>query len=156
VPAVFDGLFLNRTLTVVEAALRSAGAAPDQPVAVIGNVRLGRALAERGRPVLVVDGDRKRLRRLKRGTPVLGDGAALPVAAGSLGAVIGLGAGGRDDWEAVLAEWSRAACDGGALVLVDRAPPAEMTKRALCAGLAEIEQRTAGRLVVTSGLVSTI
>jgi hypothetical protein len=152
---VFDGLFLTRTLTVVDAALRSAGrGAADQPIAVIGDVRLGRALAERGRPVLVVDGDRKRLRRLKRGTPVFGDLRALPVATASLGAVIGLGAGGRDDWEAVLAEWSRVATAGGALVLVDRAPAAEMTRRALCAGLAEIEQRTAGRVVVTSGLVT--
>jgi hypothetical protein len=40
------------------------------------------------------------------------------------------------------------------LVLVDRGRAAEASRRALCAGLTELEQRHAGRLVVTSGLVT--
>jgi hypothetical protein len=44
--------------------------------------------------------------------------------------------------------------DGGAIVLVDRGRAPEASRRALCAGLSEIEQRHAGRVVVTSGLVS--
>jgi len=153
------GLFLTRTLTAIDAALRSAGASAEQPLAVIGDVRLGRALAERGRRVVVVDGDRRKLRRLaklRRGAPVHGEAAKLPVSDRALGALIGLGSGGRDDWQGVLAEWSRAVADGGALVLVDRSEPAEMTRRALCAGLAEIEQRSAGRVVVTSGLITAL
>ena len=150
------GLFLTRTITAIDAALHAAGTAADQPLAVIGDVRLGRALAERGRRVVIVDGDRKKLRRLKRGARLHGDARHLPVADRALGALIGLGASDRDDWESVLAEWSRAVEDGGALVLVDRAEPAEMTRRALCAGLAEIEQRSAGRVVVTSGLVTAL
>jgi hypothetical protein len=148
------GLFLTRTITAIDAALHSAGTPADQPLAVIGDVRLGRAFAERGRRVVIVDGDRKKLRRLKRGARLHGDALQLPVADRALGALIGLDASDRDDWPGVLAEWSRAVEDGGALVLVDRAEPAEMTRRALCAGLAEIEQRSAGRVVVTSGLVT--
>ena len=45
---------------------------------------------------------------------------------------------------------------GGAVILVDRAAPESSTRAALCAGLTEIEQRTAGRLTVTSGLVTTL
>jgi len=44
--------------------------------------------------------------------------------------------------------------DGGALILVDRGRPHDASRRALCAGLTEIEQRQAGRAVITSGLVS--
>jgi hypothetical protein len=40
---------------------------------------------------------------------------------------------------------------GGAVVLLGAAPAAEQSRRALCAGLVDLEQRRAGRLVVTSG-----
>jgi len=154
--ALFDGLFFARTLAAVDAALDSAAVPPEPPVAVIGDLRLGRALAERGRRVVILDRDRRRLRRLKRGHLVCASPDALPIADRTLSALIGLGVGARDDWQAILGEWSRTVGDGGVLVLVDRTPAAEMTRRALCAGLAEIEQRSAGRVVVTSGLVTAI
>ena len=50
--------------------------------------------------------------------------------------------------------WSRVVRDGGALVFVDHGHPHEASRRALCGGLCEIEQRRAGRAVITSGLVS--
>jgi hypothetical protein len=74
----------------------------------------------------------------------------------SFGAVIGCGAGERDDWEDVLAGWARAVVDGGGLVLVDRIPAIELSRRALCLGLAALEQRISGRWIVTSGLVSDL
>src|SRR5207245_881240 len=63
-----------------------------------------------------------------------------------------------EDWQHTLREWARVTRDGGAIVLVDRgsvrgrAP--EASRRALCAGLTELEQRRVGRLVITSGLVT--
>jgi hypothetical protein len=59
-----------------------------------------------------------------------------------------------DGWETALREWTRVVRDGGAIVLVDRGHAPEASRRALCGGLTEIEQRHAGRAVVTSGLVS--
>jgi len=153
---VFEGLFLARTLAAVDSALRAAAVATERPLAVVGNVRLGRAMAERRHHVLIIANDQKALRRLKRGAVVCGDLGALPLADRTLGALIGLGAGGRDDWEPLLAHWSRTVVDGGALVLVDRAPGTEMSRRALCAGLGEIQQRSAGRVVVTSGRVTAM
>jgi len=44
--------------------------------------------------------------------------------------------------------------DGGAIVLVDRGRAPDASRRALCGGLTELEQRRAGRVVVTSGLVT--
>jgi hypothetical protein len=79
-----------------------------------------------------------------------------------------------DAWEAHLRDYKRVVRDGGAIVLVDRrsalpfgsaarsggagpfdrgrAP--EASRRALCGGLTELEQRHAGRVIVTSGLVT--
>lgn len=56
----------------------------------------------------------------------------------------------------MLAEWSRAVADGGLVVLVDRAPSIELSRRALCGGLAELQQRPAGRMTVTSGIVTEL
>ena len=72
----------------------------------------------------------------------------------SCAAVIGVDITADDDWTARLREWSRVVRDGGAIVLVDRGHAPEASRRALCAGLTEIEQRQAGRAVITSGLVS--
>lgn len=127
---VLSRFFLGRAIEALTETLR---AAPGGAVAVIGHPRLARALAERGHTV----------------TESLPDDR-------SLGAVVGWGAGARDDWQALLAGWSRAVVDGGLLVMVDRAPPAELSRRALCGGLAELQQRAAGRLVVTSGVVTDL
>jgi len=57
-------------------------------------------------------------------------------------------------WEEALRGWSRVVRDGGAIVFVDRGHAHEASRRALCGGLTEIEQRRAGRAVITSGVVS--
>ncbi|HEY5951873.1 MAG TPA: hypothetical protein VIV40_40535, partial [Kofleriaceae bacterium] len=72
----------------------------------------------------------------------------------SLAAVIGVDVATDDGWETTLREWSRVVRDGGAIVIVDRGHAPEASRRALCSGLTEIEQRHAGRVVVTSGLVT--
>jgi hypothetical protein len=135
----------------IEAALASIAPAKDGAIAVIGDARLARALASRGRGVTLTGVDAAATRKLPANVTVTD---ALPDRGAA--AVIGCGAGDRDDWEAVLAAWSRAVVDGGGLVLVDRAPATELSRRALCAGLTALEQRVAGRWLVTSGLVSDL
>ncbi len=146
-------LFLNQTVDAVEAAL--AGAGTSGRIAVIDWPRLSARLAERGREVLTIAGKPRSLRRAT-GERLYGDIARLPLTDGALGAVVAPGVGERDDWEAVMGELSRALGDGGALVMVDRAPATELTRRALCGGLVEVEQRVAGRTVVTSGRVMAL
>jgi hypothetical protein len=105
--------------------------------------------------VVGLDEDGRGLRRL-RGAAARARGDALPLGDRALGALVGVGAGTRADWADLLAEWSRTIVDGGMLVMVDRAPSIELSRRALCGGLAELQQRPAGRLVVTSGIVSAL
>ena len=69
-------------------------------------------------------------------------------------AVIGVDIATDDGWELTLREWRRVTRDGGAIVFVDRGHAPEASRRALCAGLSEIEQRHVGRTVITSGLVT--
>jgi hypothetical protein len=59
-----------------------------------------------------------------------------------------------EHWQDTLRDWSRVVRDGGVIIIVDRGHPHEASRRALCGGLSEIEQRLAGRAVITSGLVS--
>jgi hypothetical protein len=127
-------LFVTQTVEAIDEALRSAGVGAGKGrVAVIGPPRVKRALAGRGHEVV-----------------------SLPAEEGSLAGVVGFGAGARADWEALLADWIRGLGDGGALVLVDRAKATELSRRALCGGLAEIQQRRSGRTWVTSGLVTRV
>jgi hypothetical protein len=154
--AVIDSIFIGSTTSAVSEALQAAGA-PRGPVAVIGPLRLGRALAERGYEIVqIVERERSRgggIARQVQATP-----ASLPLADGELAALVAGGAGRGDDWQALLAEWSRVVMDRGVIVLVDRAraQPTEMARRALCSGLTEIEQRRAGRKIVTSGCVARL
>jgi hypothetical protein len=157
---VLDGLFLGAAIDAVAEALRSA---PAGAIAVVGHSRLARGLAERGLDVIAVDDQARPLRRLTkaqkrgaRGDAVRARGDALPLASRAVSAIVGWGAGGRADWAEVLAEWSRPVADGGIVVMVDRAPSTELSRRALCSGLAELQQRPAGRLVVTSGIVTDL
>jgi hypothetical protein len=154
---VLDGLFLGAAIDVVAEALR---AAPPGPVAVIGQPRLGRAIGARRAEVIVVDVEPRPLRQIRKkgepAEPVRGRPDALPLAGRSLGALVGWGAGARPDWADLLLEWSRPVVDGGLVVMVDRAAATELTRRALCSGLAELQQRPAGRLVVTSGVVTDL
>ncbi len=148
---MFDRWLVAGAAPAIESALASIGPARGAAVAVLGDARLARALASRGRAVTLAGADTRSVKKLPAGVTVVD---ALPDR--SAAAVIALGAGERDDWEAALAGWSRAVVDGGGLVLVDRAPPMELSRRALCAGLSALEQRVAGRWIVTSGLVSDL
>ena len=154
---MLDGWFLGPAIDAVAETLR---AAPPGPVAVIGQPRLARGLAERGRTVLLVDAERRAERAVRklrdRVSTIQARPEALPIADGALAALVGWGAGTRGDWEDVLAEWSRALADGGLLVMLDRAPATELSRRALCSGLAELQQREAGRMTVTSGIVTVV
>jgi hypothetical protein len=149
---MLSNLFVTQTLSAVEEALASAGVSG--AIVVVGQPRLARGLAEYRQPVVSIADRVKLLRKVPR--PVCAGAARVPVADGAVAAVVGVGAGERDDWVPLLAEWSRTVRDGGALVLVDRQVPSEVGRRALCGGLSEIQQRQAGRTVVTSGLVTRL
>jgi hypothetical protein len=150
---LLGSLFLDKTAEAVDAALVEAAAAA--PIAVVDHARLGELLAGRGRRVLQLAARPRSLRKLG-GDRVYAAAGALPLAAGSLGALIAFGIGDLDDWEQRLAEWTRAVRSGGLVVLVDRGPATELTRRALCAGLADIRQRPAGRTLITSGRVAAL
>lgn len=144
---MLDGLFVTPAVTAIDEALASAQAT-DGPIAVVGNAKLATAFAA-SRQVIAVG-------LSARAAKKLADARAdfTGIADGSLAAVIGVDVTSDDDWPATLAGWARAVRDGGALVFVDRGHAAEAARRALCAGLSELEQRRAGRHVITSGLVT--
>jgi hypothetical protein len=108
-------------------ALRVAGA--EGAVAVVERPALARLLGETRQVVAVPASDR-----------------AAFVPAADVGAIVGEP---HDDDE--LARWAGAVRAGGAVLQVGRGPREEASRRALCAGLVDIEQRVAGRWVVTSG-----
>jgi hypothetical protein len=144
-PAIFDGLRRPGLVAAVDAALTAAGVQRQDVVIVDGDVALAAALATSGRVVqTVVSG--KAARRAP--SPI----AALPGAPAVAAVVLAPRGPVPDD---AFARASSAILDGGALVLVARVAAAEATRRALCAGLSEIEQRTVGGAFVTSGLVTT-
>lgn len=145
------GLFIGATANAVERALVDTRGA----IAVIGSARLARALAERGRRVVAIEDAPRALRR-KRVDGAYATAAALPVRNGALAAVVGVGAGSVPAWAELLREWSRVVEEGGAVVMVDRGARPELSRRALCGGLMDIEQRAAGRTIVTRGLVAKI
>ena len=141
---MLDGLFVTPAVTSIEEALGNRGRA----IAVVGNAKLASALADKFAvtPVGMTD------RAAKKLTNVIADTTSL--AAHSLDAVIGVDIADDDNWKDTLREWNRVVRDGGTVVLVDRGREAEASRRALCAGLCELEQRRAGKTVITSGLVT--
>ncbi len=143
---MLDGLFITPAVTAIAEALSSAHA--DGTVVVIGNAKLAAALGAQ-REVIAVGVSPRAAKKLPA---TLDDTSSL--AAGSLAAVIGVEVTTDERWDATLREWARVVRDGGAIVMVDRGHAAEASRRALCAGFTEIEQRHAGRTVVTSGLVT--
>ena len=143
---MLDGLFVTPAVTAIVEALGTANA--QGPIAVVGNAKLAQALAVT-RTVIPVG---LPPRAAKKIAGAIGNTESLD--AGALAAVIGVDATDDEQWETSLRAWSRVVRDGGALVLVDRGHAAEASRRALCAGLTELEQRHAGRLVITSGLVT--
>lgn len=147
---MLDGLFVTPAVTAITEALASAltSARSDGTLVVIGNAKFAEALAV-GREVVAVG---MSARAAKRIGATLADTSSL--ATGAAAAVVGVDVAIDDAWATTLREWSRLVRDGGAIVLVDRGHAPEASRRALCAGLTEIEQRWAGRTVVTSGLVT--
>ena len=133
---MLDGLFVTPAVTAIVEAL---GAGSTQTIAVIGNAKLAQALSA-NRAVIPV------------GLTPRADLAGIEPA--TLGGVVGVDVTIDDSWQATLRAWSRVIRDGGAMVLVDRGRATEASRRALCAGLTELEQRQAGRAVITSGLVT--
>jgi hypothetical protein len=144
---VLDGLFVTPAVTAINEALVSASAT-EGPLVVVGNAKLASALGE-GREVIVVGLSPRAAKKLTNALPDTGT-----IAGRSCAAVIGIDVTADDTWEATLRAWSRCVRDGGAIVFVDKGHAEEASRRALCAGLSEIEQRHAGRSVVTSGLVT--
>jgi len=144
-------LFIRTTVEAVERAL----AGTSGQIAVVGPVRLAGALTKRGHSAIALVADPRSLRR-KHLDGACAGAAALPVGDGAFGAIVGAGAGSSTEWLELLLEWTRVVVEGGAVVMVDRGARPELSRRALCGGLMDIEQRTAGRTVVTSGLVAKI
>jgi|KBSSwiStaDraftv2_1062776.scaffolds.fasta_scaffold956885_2 hypothetical protein len=123
------GLSWGRRAGVVLTALEASGAA-GQPVSVVGSPRLVRALTRRGRQATLA--------------------SATEISAcadDSLPALIAAGDGEFDP------SMVRAVRPGGAMVFFTTLPPVELSRRALCAGLVDVEQRFAGRYMVMSGRV---
>jgi len=143
---VLDVLFVTPAATAITEALGSAKA--DGPVAVIGNARLAKVLCT-AREVIPVALTARAAKKLPK---AIADLTGVPSA--SLAAVIGVDLATDENWQATLRGWSRVVRDGGAIVFVDRGHSHEASRRALCGGLSEIEQRHAGRSVITSGLVT--
>jgi hypothetical protein len=144
---VLGSLFVTPAVTAIGEALASARA--DGKLAVIGNAKLAKALADAKRDVLPIGLTERAAKRL---TNALADLSSIEDR--SLAAVIGVDIAVDDGWEITLGEWTRVVRDAGAIVFVDRGHAPEASRRALCAGLSELEQRHAGLLVVTSGLVT--
>jgi hypothetical protein len=144
---MLDGLFVAPAVSAVGEALGSPSALGK--IAVIANAKLAAALAGAKREVLAIGMSARAARKL---TNALVDLSAIEDR--SLDGVVGVDIAVDDGWEITLSEWRRVVRDGGALVFVDRGNGAEASRRALCSGLTEIEQRHVGRTVVTSGLVT--
>ncbi len=145
-PLVLDGLFLTPAVTAITEALASANATGT--LVVVGDAKLATALKQSYEVIAVGLSSRA----AKKLGATLADTSTLD--AGSCSAVIAVDLATAESGQATLREWSRVVRDGGAIVLVDRGHPVQASRLALCAGLSEIEQRHAGRSVVTSGLVS--
>ena len=142
---MLDALFVTPSVTAVTEALGPA----EGRLAVIGHAKLATALAGLGREVLPIGLSARAAKRL---TNAIADLSG--IADGSLAGVVGVDVALDDGWELALRDWARVVKDGGTIVFVDRGRAPEASRRALCAGLSEIEQRRAGRSVITSGLVS--
>lgn len=149
------GLFVTPTvvaigdaLTAILSAESSAISGAPVAIAVVGNARLAAALGATREviPVGLSPRAAKKLRGTARELSAIGPA--------SLAALVGVDLAVAASWEDTLRGWSRVVRDGGAIVFVDRGHAHEASRRALCSGLTEIEQRRAGRAVITSGVVS--
>jgi len=144
---MLGGLFVAPAVNAIFEALDSARA--DGKLAVVGHAKLASALHAAKREIVPV---RLSPRAAKRLTNALADLGSIETR--SLAGVVGVDIASDDGWEITLRDWKRIVRDGGAIVMVDRGRAPEASRRALCAGLSELEQRHVGRVVVTSGLVT--
>lgn len=146
---MLDALFITPAATAVAEAL--AASSSRGTLAVIGNAKLAAALAasRKGDEVVPIG---MTARAAKKLTNALADLSG--IGDRSLAGVVGIDIAVDDGWEITLREWTRVVRDGGTLVFVDRGHAPEASRRALCAGLTEIQQRHVGRTIVTSGLVA--
>jgi hypothetical protein len=140
-------LFVTPAATAIAEALASAHAT-EGTIVVVGDAKLATAL-ESEREVIAIGVPPRQAKKLKN---VREDFAG--IAPQSLAAVIGVDVASDDDWAEHLRAWSQLVRDGGVIAFVDRGHAPEASRRALCAGLSELEQRHAGRTVITSGLVT--
>ncbi len=144
---MLGALFVAPAAHAVAEALQSAKA--EGPLAVVGHAKLAVALVKQKRHVIAIGvGDRA----AKKLPGALADFSE--IADRSLAAVIGIEVATDEEWQLALCTWTRVVRDGGAIVFVDRGHAPEASRRALCSGLTELEQRRSGRIIVTSGLVS--
>ena len=143
-------LFVTSAVSAITEALASANA--KGTLAVIGNAKLASALAAARKGAGDVLPIGLSARAAKKLTNALADLSSLDER--SLGGVVGMDVAVDDGWELTLRDWTRVVADGGTLVFVDRGHAAEASRRALCGGLTEIQQRHVGRTIVTSGLVT--
>lgn len=143
---MLSGLFVTPTIIAITEAL-----GPDNtsgPIAVVGNAKVATAFRE-SRAVIPVGMSARAAKKLEG---AIADTSTIEDR--SLAAVIGINVTADDAWIETLRAWSRLVRDGGTIVFIDRGKAAEASRRALCAGLSELEQRHAGRSVITSGLVT--
>lgn len=146
---MLDGLFVAPAVTAIVEALGEL----EGTVAVIGDAKIAQALADkRALEIIAVGMTGRAAKKLPKSLTALDDLSTIDPA--SLAAIVGGDITDDDTWAVTLRTWTRAVRDGGAIVLVDKGHAAEASRRALCAGLTELEQRHAGRAVVTSGLVT--
>jgi hypothetical protein len=143
---VLDGLFVTPAVTAIVEALGTANA--EGTIAVVGDAKLVTALRTK-REVIPVG---LSARAAKKITGAVADTSSIEER--SVAAVIGINVASDEKWVEKVREWSRIVRDGGAIVFVDKGRAEEASRRALCAGLSELEQRHAGRAVITSGLVT--
>ncbi len=147
---MLDGLFVTPAVTAIIEALGTANAGGR--LAVIGDAKLAAALG-RSRDVIPVALSTRTAKKLPNAVPSI-DALAAAIGPGSLAGIVATNVTADDGWLATLRSYANLVRDGGALVFVDKGHAPEASRRALCAGLTELEQRHAGRTVVTSGLVT--
>jgi hypothetical protein len=147
---VLDGLFVTPAVTAITEALAALHA--EGAIAVVGNAKLAVALGASREVIPVGLSPRAARVTAKKLRGKARELAGLEPA--SLAALVGVDLATAASWEDALRGWSRVVRDGGAIVIVDRGHPFEASRRALCGGLTEIEQRRVGRSVITSGVVS--
>ena len=146
---MFDSWLRSPLVAVVREALGDVALRGEHTI-VVGDAALAKALIGAGHASRAAAVSPRAAKHL----PALVEGSAHALVLGdqSLAALVGVGAGGSAG-AAQLLEWVRVVRPGGRIVLVDRCSLEKASARALCAGLGEIEQRSSGRMVITSGVV---